>query len=550
MPPALGHHGAFVVGNGTDYAAHPTSATISAVESSFPSVSAGITESGPIGNTGPAVTDAYTLQINTNQFKSAACVASPNANCKGWEQFVYENNNVSHRVFIQYWLIKYNATCPAGGGWTQFSFSGGTDIYCYQSTTTATLAVAEPASSLGNVTFSAAVSTSSDQVTVSDGVNAATRVGINAVAASAGWTDAEFNVFGDGGNTSGGGQAGFGTNSTITVKTVVHNGTRNKPDCSIEGFTGETNNLSLVGTPSIGIQPAPTIEFNESNAAGGTAASCATAAGTGDTHLSTFGGLLYDFQASGDFVLAQTGNNFMVEARQISGAPSWPNASINKAVATRMGGTRVAVCTGPPRLVVDGDTTEVADGKTLSLPSGVDILHTGNVYLVADQSGNSMRAELNGTYINVSVGLGRWPTKVRGILANANGNVNQIEARTGAVLTTPLAFADLYHSYADSWRVPARESLLSVCGGREIETGIPKEPFYANNLDPRLYKRARAICTAAGVKVKALLDACTLDVTVIGSETAAKVFVGLPKPVAVGRVVPSRGGDGDHDRDR
>jgi hypothetical protein len=51
MPPALGHHGAFVVGNGTDYAAHPTSATISAVESSFPSVSAGITESGPIGNT-------------------------------------------------------------------------------------------------------------------------------------------------------------------------------------------------------------------------------------------------------------------------------------------------------------------------------------------------------------------------------------------------------------------------------------------------------------------------------------------------------------------
>jgi len=137
---------------------------------------------------------------------------------------------------------------------------------------------------------------------VSDGTHAATEVGINAVDAAAGWTDAEFNVFGDGGNSSGGGQAGFGTNSTITVKTVVHNGTKNAPTCSVEGFTAETNNLTLVGTPSIAIQPSPTIEFNESNASGGSAASCATAAGIGDTHLSTFGGLLYDFQASGDFV--------------------------------------------------------------------------------------------------------------------------------------------------------------------------------------------------------------------------------------------------------
>jgi len=112
MPPARGHHGAFVVGNGTDYAAHPTTATISAVESSFPSVSNGITESGPIANAGAALADTYSLQINTNQFTSGACAGSPNPNCKGWEQIVYENNPSAHRAYIQYWLIKYNATCP------------------------------------------------------------------------------------------------------------------------------------------------------------------------------------------------------------------------------------------------------------------------------------------------------------------------------------------------------------------------------------------------------------------------------------------------------
>jgi hypothetical protein len=538
ITPARGHFRHFVVGGGgaNDYAANPTTGHITGVEGSFPSVSAGLTESGPIANAGAAIADAYTLQVNTNFFTSTACAGSPNPNCKGWEQFVYENNNASHRVFIQYWLIEYNAPCPAGGGWTQFSFLNDPRIYCYQSTTTASLPASQPVGNFGNVTLAAAVSTASDQVIVTSGPDAATRVGLNAVAAAAGWTDAEFNVFGDGGNSAGGGQAVFGANSTIGVKIAVHNGTKDVPLCQMESFTAETNNLTLVGTAAIPTQASPAVEFTQSNVPG-TMAACVVAAGIGDTHLVTFNGLLYDFQASGDFVLAQTDSNFIVQTRQISGAPTWPDASVNQAVATQMGKTRVAFCTAPSRLKIDGTAAQIADGQILSLPGGVDILRTGNVYLVADQTGNSMRAEVNPTYINVSVGLGRWPATVRGILANANGNVNQIQARTGTVLTNPFAFDQLYHEYADSWRVSAKESLLSTCADREGERGIPKKPFYANNLEPQLYKRARAVCAAAGVRVRSLLDACTLDVAVIGRETAAKVFVGLRAPIAVGRVV-------------
>lgn len=134
------------------------------------------------------------------------------------------------------------------------------------------------------------------------------------------------------------------------------------------------------------------------------------------------------------------------------------------------------------------------------------------------------------------MGLGRCPVKVRGIIANANGNVNEIATRDGTVLTNPFSFADLYRRYAESWRVPSNESLLRVCGDREIESGIPTKTFYANDLDPKLYERARAVCIAAGVKVGPLLDACTLDVTVIGSDTAAQVFVGAPAPSAVGGI--------------
>src|SRR5262249_34318687 len=53
--------------------------------------------------TGITSTGAYTLQLNTDQFTTSACSGSPDpTNCRGWEQFVYENSGTG---FIQYWLI-------------------------------------------------------------------------------------------------------------------------------------------------------------------------------------------------------------------------------------------------------------------------------------------------------------------------------------------------------------------------------------------------------------------------------------------------------------
>jgi uncharacterized membrane protein len=112
------------------------------------------------------------------------------------------------------------------------------------------------------------------------------------------------------------------------------------------------------------------------------------------------------------------------------------------------------------------------------------------------------------------------------------------------VLTSPFRFENLYHHFADSWRVSPRESMLSVCGDRDIERGIPRRPFYPRDLEPGIYKKARAVCTAAGVKVESLLDACTLDVAVIGNDEAAKVFVGAPAPIAVGNITATSGWPG------
>jgi hypothetical protein len=105
--------------------------------------------------------------------------------------------------------------------------------------------------------------------------------------------------------------------------------------------------------------------------------------------------------------------------------------------------------------------------------------------------------------------------------------------RDGTVLQEPVSFENLYRRFGDSWRIPPDQSLL--CKERKIETGNPMKPFYANDLTPRQYERARGICVKAGDKEGRLLDDCTLDVTVLGNPQAAKVFVHTAAPVAVMR---------------
>lgn len=524
-----------VVGNTDDISAQAPSGFISQGIGSFDTVTGVTSASSPIGNSGTSVANAYTLQLNTNFFASTACTGSPNASCQGWEQFVFYNNGTAGTAFIQYWLLNYNTACPAG--WTQFSFTGSTSIYCYRNSS----AVAVPnqtISNLGNMVLTGTVAAGSDSATLSTGANLYSVTGINAVNAAAGWTAAEFNIFGAGGNSSGGGQLTFNNGSVVVPRTRIFYGGTGAPNCLAQGFTGETNNLTFGPTPPASSPPGPAVFFTES-IAGGAGSNCAAATTIGDTHLHTLGGLFYDFQATGDFILAQADSDFVVQSRQVSGAPTWPDASVNHAVATQMGNTKIAVCLAPNRrLVVDGTVTPLNDNQPFLSPDGVTIWRKGNVYTITSKSGNSVRATVNDTWIDANVGLGRWPSTVTGLLANVNGNPDQIAARGGTVLTAPFSFQDLYHLYADSWRVSKDQSLLSACSnpGQEetIEIGAPSKPFYAKDLEPALYQSARTVCTDAGVREGTLLDACILDVAVIGNKAAANVYVGMTTPSAIG----------------
>jgi hypothetical protein len=274
---------------------------------------------------------------------------------------------------------------------------------------------------------------------------------------------------------------------------------------------------------------------------------------TGEPHITTLDGLYYDFQAAGDFLLAENGPSFIVQVRQ-RWTPNRPNVAFNKAVAMQMGKTRIAVFLDPTRLVVDGRDVSLADGGTLSLPDKVAVTRNANVYTIKHGSAETVSVVavdsvwvtiLGGHFLDVSVSLNYMAGgTMRGLLGNGDGDIqDDIATREGKVLAQPVSFEEFYHRYGTSMNITPEESLFGEerrkVPGREpgvAEKNVfeaPKKLYTVKNLAPREYKSARSACLKAGVEAQPLLDACTLDVAVLRSPAVAKLYTGLAAPAAI-----------------
>jgi hypothetical protein len=262
------HAGPVTVGDGTDYSA-VVSGLISKASGTFTNVSSNISEKGDVGGSGSQVANSFSLQLNSQFFSgSPACAKSSNpADCLAWQQFAYTyNGGGTGDVFMQYWLIDYNASCPSG--W--FSYS--TDCYTNSS---ATEISGITAAQLASVDLTAsAVSGGNDAVSLSVGSGQAvtvtgkdTKVGL-----ASSWNTTEWGVFGDGGGSA----ANFGSSNTLEAQTVLTSTSSAAPSCVEEGFTGETNNLKLAATPALGSKSSPTMGSEQTDGTSGTA-SCAVA---------------------------------------------------------------------------------------------------------------------------------------------------------------------------------------------------------------------------------------------------------------------------------
>lgn len=276
LVPAHGIRGA-TVGDGTDFSAVVTG-HVSFAEGGFHDVTG--VKSEYVEKRKHRHANVYSLQLNSQFFSTESCASlgSPDPqNCFGWEQFAYDTGPPVG-VFIEYWLANFGplgTKCPSG--WHKFVFTGQKEVNCWINSALIPTPV-EPITSLEKLRLLGAAAYSSRSQDFAELI-----VSYSTIYYVAGqnwfpdldtqWQDAEFNVFGD----SNGDRAVFNAGSTIVVRTEVDSGAVTAPACDPEGFTGESNNLFLTGTP--GKWPKtqyPSIIFTETNNTKRTKASCAT----------------------------------------------------------------------------------------------------------------------------------------------------------------------------------------------------------------------------------------------------------------------------------
>jgi hypothetical protein len=211
---------------GGDYAAVTKSRT-SAATGSFPVVKHLTSEQGPYG------ANDYSLQLNSNFMENdPACAGEGVAGaCRGWQQFVFLNNY--QNAYIQYWLVFYNATCPAG-------WNAGALGSCWKNS--ALVAVPQQAiTELPNMSLSgSAVAKGLDTLVLTTKTQAYSTTGKDGVLHLAGgWHGTDFNVL-----ASGGGEAVFNSGASLTDRVDLTDGTTKRPTCvAYGGHSAETNNL-------------------------------------------------------------------------------------------------------------------------------------------------------------------------------------------------------------------------------------------------------------------------------------------------------------------
>ena len=255
-PAALGTTGGApeTVGNDNDYIAQAPGLiylaegrfTMSGVSSE---TNAGVAAFGGGGILGA---NEYSLQINTNNNGSTGrCAGHPG--CRVWQQFIYAtdyNEKGKAALFIQYWLLEYNAPCPSYWTTSPNRFVPG-EIDCFINSESVTLPNLPVVDLGGRLNLQASVGAGNDYVVLEfESQNGSTfrsdiwgfGVGDGVLDIASVWNQAEFNIVGD----TEGSQAVFNKGSQITVFLGINDGTTVAPTCvGQSATTGETNNLNL-----------------------------------------------------------------------------------------------------------------------------------------------------------------------------------------------------------------------------------------------------------------------------------------------------------------
>jgi hypothetical protein len=322
----------------------------------------------------------------------------------------------------------------------------------------------------------------------------------------------------------------FGANSeTVTFNPV---------DTNASGFTAPLTPISLTITDSLEL---PGMIYSQA---------------FGDVHILTYNGLNYDFQATGDYVLANSripGDNFQI---QLELAPWHTGASVTTIhqVAIALGSDRVTFdWTRPDTVLVDGVApTTLSVGSKIALAGGTITEVSPSMFKVDWATGETMTVSqvstFNGSFINVLDGVpgNIGPGAYAGLQGEDEGAQNDFQLADGTVLRQPLTSAELYGIYAGSWQVAPAASLFD---GPTPPAAPPTDPVTLADLPTTLVTQAARMVAAAGITDPGIAADTELDYIATGdpsviaaaADVQQQVIATTPSDVATSPSIPAIG---------
>ena len=243
----------------------------------------------------------------------------------------------------------------------------------------------------------------------------------------------------------------------------------------------------------------------------------------GDVHFTTFDGLLYNFQAVGEFVLAQstvTGDSFQVQIRTAPYGSS-TTVSVMTQVAARVGTDNVSFATdGTVR--IGGNAVDIGVGNARALSGGQVVETSSDSYRIDWNTGEVLNVTDYGAYLSLTVSLGptAGPGSVQGLLGSDSGQANDFELANGTVIPQPIADSDLYGEFADAWRVSQASSILYYANGTTTadytNTTFPEGTVSLASVPQSLLQQAEEAVLQAGITDPGIAQAAILDYLTTG----------------------------------
>jgi len=199
-----------------------------------------------------------------------------------------------------------------------------------------------------------------------------------------GWTAAEFNIFGAGNYE----EAAINAGSTIVVATSVSDGNTSAPTCSNQGFSGESNSLTLgLCCPVSGASPGIIVLESNTDAT----SSCATLTGTSTPNLTLTGNgtIAASNQASYKLVVgnnsSQAAASVIISTQVPYGTSLVSGSSPDCTLANAAGGQYTQINCILASIAANASAAFYID---IQLPSGDLVNNTKLTFSIISQGGN------------------------------------------------------------------------------------------------------------------------------------------------------------------